>query len=55
MLEQTVSYKVPLNFFNALAVYDGSLLADRTRGELTAWCDREATNVLTLNLAEDST
>jgi hypothetical protein len=53
VVEQTVSYKVPLNFFNALAVYDGSLIADRTRGELTAWCDREATNMLALNLAQD--
>ena len=53
VLEQTVEYKVPLNFFNALAVYNGSLIADRTRGELTAWCDREATNMLSLNLAQD--
>jgi hypothetical protein len=53
VLEQTIEYKVPLNFFNALAVYNGSLIADRTRGELTAWCDREATNMLSLNLAQD--
>jgi hypothetical protein len=53
VLEQTVEYKVPLNFYNALAVYNGSLIADRTRGELTAWCDREATNMLSLNLAQD--
>jgi hypothetical protein len=53
VLEQTVEHKVPLNFYNALAVYNGSLIADRTRGELTAWCDREATNMLSLNLAQD--
>jgi hypothetical protein len=53
VLEQVVSYKVPLNFFNALATFDGSVIADRTRGELTAHCDREATNILVLNLAHD--
>ena len=53
VLEQVVEYKVPLNFFNALAVYNGSVLADRTRGELTAHCDKEATNFLALNLAHD--
>ena len=53
VLEQVVAYKVPLNFFNALATFDGSVIADRTRGELTAHCDREATNMLTLNLAHD--
>ena len=53
VLEQVVEYKVPLNFFNALAVYNGSVLADRTRGELTAHCDRETTNFLALNLAHD--
>jgi hypothetical protein len=53
VLEQVVEYKVPLNFFNALAVYNGSVLADRTRGELTAHCDKESTNFLALNLAHD--
>ena len=53
VLEQVVEYKVPLNFFNALSVYNGSVLADRTRGELTAHCDRETTNFLALNLAHD--
>ena len=53
VLEQVVEYKVPLNFFNALAVYNGSVLADRTRGELTAHCDKETTNFLALNLAHD--
>ena len=44
---------MPLNFYNALASYNGSLIADRTRGELTAFCDSEATNMLSLNLAQD--
>ncbi len=53
VLEQVVPYRVPLNFFEALATFNGSVVADRTRGELTAHCDSEATNILALNLAHD--
>lgn len=53
VLKQVVSYRVPLNFFEALANFNGSIVPDRTRGELTAHCDREATNILALNLAHD--
>jgi hypothetical protein len=53
VLEQAVSYRVPLNFFEPLATFNGSVIPDRTRGELIAHCDREATNILALNLAHD--
>ena len=53
VLEQVVPYRVPLNFFEALAAFNGSVVADRTRGELSAHCDREETNILALNLAHD--
>jgi hypothetical protein len=53
VLEQVVPYRVPLNFYEALATFNGSVVPDRTRGELTAHCDREATNILALNLAHD--
>jgi hypothetical protein len=53
VLEQVVPYRVPLNFFEALATFNGSVVANRTRGELTARCDREETNILALNLAHD--
>jgi hypothetical protein len=53
VLEQVVEYKVPLNFFGALATYNGSVVADRTRGELSAHCESEAMNILALNLAHD--
>ena len=53
VLEQVVPYRVPLNFFEALATFNGSVVADRTRGELVAHCDREQTNILALNLAHD--
>lgn len=52
-IEQVVPYKVPLNFFNALAAYNGSVVADRTRGELTSFGDTETTNILSLNLAHE--
>ena len=51
-LEQTVSYRVPVAKFGELAAFDGSLLADRTRGELTARSDSEAANYVALNLAD---
>jgi hypothetical protein len=53
VLEQVVPYKVPLNFLEALATFNGSVAANRTRGELSAHCDREETNILALNLAGD--
>lgn len=53
VLEQVVEYRVPLNFFGPLATFDGSVVPDRTRGELTSSGDREATNILALNLADD--
>jgi len=53
VLDQVVQYRVPLNFFSPLATFDGSLVADRTRGEITASGDSEATNILALNLADD--
>lgn len=53
VLWQTVNYKVPLNKVVALITYDGSLLIDRTRGELTVHCDSEEANMLTLNIAND--
>lgn len=51
VLWQTIHYKVPLNKVAALLSYNGSILVDRTRGELTVHCDSEAANILTFNLA----
>jgi len=52
-LEQVVQYRVPLNFFEPIATFDGSVVPNRTRGELAVDGDREATNILALNLADD--
>ena len=52
-LEHTIEYRVPPDRAEALAAYDGSLTFDRTRGEMSARCDLEGHNILTLNLAHD--
>lgn len=53
VLEQTVSYRVPIKMIGDLVEYDGSLLVDRTRGELSVRSDSEPMNILTLNIADD--
>ena len=53
VLEQVVEYRVPLNFFTPIATFDGSVVPNRTRGELSVQGDREASNILALNLADD--
>lgn len=53
MLLQVVDYNVPADKFDELAAYDGSVIAERTRGELGARCDKEAANLLAVNLAHE--
>jgi hypothetical protein len=53
MLEQTVDYRVPATKVADLLAYDGSLVVDRTRGELSVHCNSEEMNILTLNIADD--
>jgi hypothetical protein len=53
VLEQTIDYRVPLGKYNELAEFDGSIMIDRTRGEISAHCDSEAMNTIMLNLAHD--
>lgn len=53
VLEQFVSYDVPPDKFDELAQYDGSVIAERTKGELSARCDKEVANYLAINLADD--
>jgi hypothetical protein len=52
-LLQTINYKVPIGKYDELARYDGSVIVDRTKGTLSARCDREEMNILALNLAND--
>jgi hypothetical protein len=53
VLEQVIDYRVPPDKFDELARYDGSVIAERTKGELSARCDKEEANFLALNLAHD--
>lgn len=51
--EQVVNYDVPPGKFDELAAYDGSVIVERTKGEMSARCDKEVANFLALNLADD--
>ncbi|MBT2523287.1 hypothetical protein [Arthrobacter sp. ISL-28] len=52
-LTQTIDYRVPPHVISAIAEFDGSILVDRTRGEVSARCDSEAANVLGLNMVHE--
>ncbi len=50
-LTQYVKWPIDPDRVSELVKFDGSVLVDRTTGELGARCDHEAFNILTLNLA----
>lgn len=52
-LTQTIDYRVPPHLISAIAEFDGSIVVDRTKGEVSARCDSEAANVLGLNLVHE--
>lgn len=52
-LAQFIDYKVPIGMFSILAFYDGSVVCDRTRGELSVRCGGTAMNFAAINLAHD--
>jgi hypothetical protein len=52
-LEQTVDYRTPVDKFDDIAAYDGSVHPDRTKGEVSATCDKEELNMLSLNLLHE--
>ncbi len=53
VLEQAINYQVPVDRYDDLARYDGSVIAERTKGQLSARCDKEGANFLAINLAND--
>jgi len=53
VMQQWIDYKVPTDMFHELADYDGSVVVERTSGEMSARCDLEAANFLALNLADE--
>ncbi|MGQ0816109.1 MAG: hypothetical protein ACT4O1_16890 [Gemmatimonadota bacterium] len=52
-LTQVIDYRVPPEMFDDIANFDGSILLDRTKGEVAARCDSEAANVLGLNMVHE--
>lgn len=52
-LEQCIDYPIDPKIASDLTRYDGSVMLDRTKGELSARCDREPMNILAINLAHD--
>ncbi len=53
VLKQTIYYQVPVNKYDDLAAFDGSVFAERTKGVLSARCDNEGMNFLAINLANE--
>jgi hypothetical protein len=53
VVEQFIDYRVRVDKFDDLAQYDGSVICERTKGEISARCDKEEMNFLALNLARD--
>lgn len=52
-VESVINYRVPPEKFSALAEFDGSVIVERTAGEVSARCHDEEANFLALNLMHD--
>ena len=52
-VESVIDYHVPVNKFSMLAEFDGSVVVERTAGEVSARCHDEQANFLALNLMHD--
>ena len=53
VFEQFIDYRAPVDRYDDLAMYDGSVIVERTKGELSARCDKEGANFLAVNLAHE--
>lgn len=52
-VESFIDYRVPVEKFTPLAEFDGSVVVERTSGEVSARCHDEEANCLALNLMHD--
>jgi hypothetical protein len=52
-VETVIDYHVPVEKFSELAKFDGSVIVERTAGEVSARCHDEEANCLALNLMHD--
>ncbi|MBA3714951.1 MAG: hypothetical protein H0W76_21230 [Pyrinomonadaceae bacterium] len=50
VVECFIDYRVPPEKFSELAEFDGSVIVERTKGEVSARCDMESANFLAINL-----
>lgn len=53
VIEQVINYQVPPEKFSEIAKFDGSVIVERTKGEVSARCDMEAANILALNMMHE--
>ncbi len=53
VLEQFIDYHVPANKVGLVAQLEGSLVIDRTKGEVSVHCDNEGANTLSLNMMHE--
>lgn len=52
-VESVIDYHVPVEKITTLAQFDGSVIVERTAGEVSARCHDEQANFLALNLMHD--
>jgi len=52
-VESVIDYRVPVEKVSELASFDGSVVVERTAGEVSARCHDEEANFLALNLMND--
>jgi hypothetical protein len=52
-VEQFINYEPVEDKFDEIARYDGSVILERTAGLMSARCDKEAANILAINLAHE--
>ena len=52
-VSQFIEYAVPIEMYSDIARFDGSVVPNRTTGEVFASCDMEAMNFLSMNLLHD--
>lgn len=53
VLEQFIDYHVPADKAGLVAQLEGSLVIDRTKGEVSVHCDNEGANTLSINMMHD--
>ena len=53
VLEQFIDYHVPADKVGLVAQLEGSIVIDRTKGEVSVHCDNEGANTLSLNMMHE--